>query len=153
MTITVDIQYAAAEDLLPDEAKINNWVQTALKDLQENAELTVRIVNEAEATELNERWRNTKGPTSVLSFPSDNIQGIVPDLLGDIIICASLVKSEAIQQKKEYFSHCAHLIVHGILHLMGYLHNEEHDAKKMEELEIEILKKLDIPSPYLNIDD
>ena len=153
MAINVDIQYAAAKDLLPDEAMINNWVQIALENLQENGELTIRIVDKEEATELNEQWRNAKGPTNVLSFPSDNIQDIVPDLLGDIIICAPLVKTEAEQQNKEYLSHWAHLIVHGILHLMGYDHGEERDAIKMEALEIEILKKLGIPNPYLKIDE
>lgn len=153
MAINVDIQYAIANDLLPEEVIIKNWAETALENLLENGELTIRIVDKEEATELNERWRNAKGPTNVLSFPSDNIQHIVPDLLGDIVICAPLVKTEAEQQNKEYLSHWAHLIVHGILHLMGYDHSEEQDAIKMEALEIEILKKLDIPNPYLKIDE
>jgi len=153
MALNVDIQYAVAKNLSPDEETILNWVQTASENLLENGELTIRIVDKEEATELNERWRNAKGPTNVLSFPSDNIQHIAPERLGDIVICAPLVITEAEQQNKEYLSHWAHLIVHGILHLMDYDHSEEQDAIKMEVLEIEILKKLDIPNPYLKIDE
>lgn len=150
MSIDIDVQYAADWPDLPDEKKIRKWVKTALKDLKENAELTIRIVDEEEGTQLNEQWRKSTGSTNVLSFPHEGVKEIAPELLGDIVICAPVVDREAIEQNKNNHAHWAHMVVHGVLHLNGFDHINSEDADRMENLEIKILKKLHIKNPYQN---
>ena len=149
MSIVIDIQYATDLNGLPKKKQIKNWVTRALKNHAREAEITIRIVDESEGKQLNEKWRKTTGATNVLSFPyneaneNNNIQG-------DIILCAPVIIREATEQGKTTESHWAHMIVHGTLHLLGYDHINKADAEKMETLEIKILKKLDIPDPYLS---
>ena len=150
MSIDIDVQYATDWPDLPDEKKIRQWVETALKDLKENAELTIRIVDEEEGTQLNEQWRKSNGPTNVLSFAHDGVKVIAPELLGDIIICAPVVDREATEQNKNNQAHWAHMVVHGILHLNGFDHINPEDADRMESLEIKILEKLNINNPYIS---
>ena len=107
--------------------------------------LTIRIVDEAESQLLNNQYRKKDEPTNVLSFLiSDN------PLLGDIILCHSVIKKEALAQKKSIDDHYAHLIIHGYLHLIGFDHTKNDDALTMENKEIAILKKLGIKNPYLS---
>jgi len=119
----------------------------SLKGLRKRAELTVRIVNKSEGTKLNEHWRNRKGPTNVLAFPAGGPQQM-PELLGDIVICAPVVKKEAIQQHKVLTAHWAHMVVHGVLHLLGFEHDEKQTAAIMEAMEIRILHDLGFANPY-----
>lgn len=149
MATRVDVQFAYQDENTPTASEIKAWVKSTLKDFRKNSELTVRIVDRMEATELNERWRNASGPTNVLSFPCDDISGQVPDLLGDIVICAPVVKNEAARQKKKVNAHWAHMVVHGTLHLLGFDHMEKRDAEKMEAMEISILEKLGFNNPYI----
>ncbi len=149
MTIVVDVQYACHFPSVPNERQIEDWAQRALAGLRAEAELTVRIVNMIEAIRLNERWRKASGPSNVLAFPAAGLEEIKPELLGDIIICAPLVESEARQQGKSPAAHWAHMIVHGILHLVGYDHIEETAADEMEAVEIEILQRLGYDNPYV----
>ena len=148
MAVTVDIQFAYSGDKLPDISLINKWVNAVLIDLKKDAELTIRIVDETEAKELNERWSKSKGATNVLSFPANDATDILPDLLGDIIICAPVVEREATQQSKLLKAHWAHMIIHGTLHLLGYDHINENDAKIMESIEINTLASLGFLNPY-----
>lgn len=150
MSIDIDVQYATDWPDIPDENKFRQWVETALKDLKENAELTIRIVDEEEGTQLNEQWRKSTDPTNVLSFPHEGVKEIAPELLGDIVICAPVVDREAIEQNKDNHAHWAHMIVHGVLHLNGFDHIDSEDADRMENLEISILKELNIENPYLS---
>ena len=150
MTIEVDVQYATDFPDLPDEKQFIYWVETALKNLKDNAELTIRIVDEAEGTQLNEQWRKSKGPTNVLSFSNEGVSEIAPDLLGDIVICAPVIAREAKEQNKNNHSHWAHMVTHGVLHLAGFDHNDPEDADRMESLEINILEKLNYKNPYLS---
>ena len=150
MSINIDVQYATDWPDLPDEKKFRQWVETALKDLRENAELTIRIVDEEEGTQLNEHWRKSKGPTNVLSFAHDGIKEIAQELLGDIVICAPVVDREATEQNKNNLAHWAHMVVHGVLHLNGFDHINPEDADRMENLEIKILEKLNVSNPYLS---
>lgn len=150
MSINIDVQYATDWPDLPDEKKISQWVETVLKDLNENAKLTIRIVGEEEGTQLNELWRKSKGPTNVLSFTHDGGKEIAPDFLGDIVICAPVVDREAVEQNKNNHAHWAHMIIHGVLHLIGFNHTNPEDAERMENLEIKTLKKLNIKNPYLS---
>ena len=107
--------------------------------------LTIRIVDEAESQLLNNQYRKKNEPTNVLSFLiSDN------PLLGDIILCHSVIKKEALAQKKSIDDHYAHLIIHGYLHLIGFDHTKNDDALIMENKEITVLKKLGIKNPYLS---
>jgi probable rRNA maturation factor len=150
MSIEIDIQYATDINNLPKEDLIKEWVISSLNGYIENAELTIRIVGEAEATQLNKKWRNAQGPTNVLSFPYSNLNETAHNIQGDIVLCAPVITREAAEQRKSVNAHCAHMIVHGILHLLGYDHTNDNDAKKMESLEITILKELDIPDPYIS---
>lgn len=111
-------------------------------------ELGIRIVNNAESQKLNEHYRHKSGPTNVLSFPSLAVPGINSHYLGDLVIAAPLVAQEAQLQNKAIEAHWAHLIVHGVLHLIGYDHIESQDASVMEALEILIMTELGYPNPY-----
>ena len=84
-----------------------------------------------------------------MSFPAGDAAAVVPDLLGDIVICATVVEKEAVQQKKKPKAHWAHMVVHGTLHLLGFDHMKKHEAEKMEAMEISILEKLGFENPYL----
>ena len=145
---TVDIQYAMAVDGIPAEDAIRRWVLLVLPEQQKEAELTVRIVDEAEITALNRQYRGKDGPTNVLSFPYEGIPGVASELLGDIVICAPVVASEAIAQHKPLDAHWAHIVVHGVLHLLGYDHQHVDHAHLMEAREAELLASLGYANPY-----
>jgi len=147
--LQVDIQYASAEPV-PDEDDIRGWIEATLLHLKRtaDAEVCVRLVDEVEMASLNRTYRGREGPTNVLSFPSDLPASLGVPLLGDIVICAPLVRTEALQQGKSTRAHWAHLTVHGTLHLLGYDHMDASDADAMETLESAILRDLDYPCPY-----
>ena len=149
MSIEVDVQYATDLPDLPDQSQLKLWAATALKDLRENAELTIRIVDKDEGAQLNEQWRKSQGPTNVLSFSHEGEAEIAPDLLGDIVICAPVVAQESKEQNKDIDAHWAHMVIHGVLHLNGFDHIKPEDADRMESLEIKILKELNYNNPYL----
>lgn len=150
ITADIDIQYASKAADLPNEDMIHRWVNAALQSIDEqNPELTIRIVDEVEAQQLNEKWRQRSYPTNVLSFPFESPPEINIPLLGDIVICAAVVKREAAEQQKSVESHWAHMIIHGCLHLLGYDHISDSDANIMENLEIDILHSLGYSNPYL----
>jgi len=148
MKLELDLQVATTETDVPDIRLLQDWLRVALAGEREQAELTIRIVDRDEGMALNERWRGRQGPTNVLSFPAEGLEEQVPDLLGDIIICAPVVRREAAEQHKPLLAHWAHLVVHGGLHLLGYDHVEAHQAQIMEQKEIEILAQLGFPDPY-----
>ena len=150
MSIKIEIQYATEINDLPEEGLIKKWVNSSLNGYIENAELTIRIVDKAEGAQLNEKWRNAQGPTNVLSFPYSELNETTKSIQGDIVICAPVILREAAEQKKSVDAHWAHIIVHGILHLLGYDHDNENDANEMESLETSILGKLKIPDPYIS---
>ena len=148
MSIDVDIQIACEQAQLPSDEQLALWVETALAGHQEEAELTIRIVEEAESQQLNDVYRGKNKPTNVLSFPFEVPEGIELSLLGDLVICASVVEAEAKQQNKLLFDHWAHMVIHGVLHLLGYDHIQEQDAEQMEALERQLLLSLGISDPY-----
>ena len=148
MSLHVDIQSACSEPV-PEEEDIRGWIAAALASHErEDTEISVRLVNEAEMTRLNETYRGKQGATNVLSFPCDLPEEIDLPLLGDIVICAPVVIAEAAGQGKTASAHWAHMTVHGTLHLLGYDHIEDEDAVVMETLESAILQGLDYPCPY-----
>ena len=148
MTATVDIQNASRSDALPTNELISKCINRALDEEYQNAEISLRIVDEQEIQELNHKWRNKNCATNVLSFPIDKPIEHAPNLLGDIVICAPVVLREAEQQKKDIDEHWAHLIIHGILHLQGYEHGSEQAAQLMEAKEIRILECIGYTKPY-----
>lgn len=148
MTNYVDIQVACTSEDPPDEDSIRRWVNAAIRDERKSAELSVRIVENDESQALNEQYRDANGPTNVLSFPFEAQIPEPLDLIGDLVICAPVVATEAKQQHKDLEAHWAHMTVHGVLHLLGYTHNNDQDALIMESLETEILQGLGYPPPY-----
>jgi probable rRNA maturation factor len=148
MSVTVAIQRASRLRSLPSNRVMTAWLGQALRQLKPDASLTVRIVDAEEGSELNARWRGKSGPTNVLSFPVSGLEAIAPELLGDIVLCAPVLKIEAASQHKTIAAHCAHLLVHGALHLLGYDHLEDEEAARMEALERTLLAELQFPDPY-----
>jgi probable rRNA maturation factor len=113
-----------------------------------SAEVCIRIVGAREALALNRRYRDRDYATNVLSFPAELPAGCACALLGDLAICAPVVAREAREQGKTPRSHYAHMTVHGILHLLGYDHQDEPSASRMETLETQILASFGIADPY-----
>jgi len=155
--IDVDVQVASECKTLPSEEQLSLWVQTALANLKDSAELSIRLVDVEESQSLNFDYRGKDKPTNVLSFPFEippELVGLeeVGDLIGDLVICTSVVEEEAQQQNKDPMHHWAHMVVHGCLHLLGYDHINDEEAEIMENLEREILSRLDISDPYLITD-
>lgn len=149
MSIELDLQLALADAQgVPDQALFQRWVAQVLAGNRDEAELTIRVVDAEEGAELNQAYRHKHGPTNVLSFPFENPPGVVLPLLGDLVICAPVVLREAVEQGKPAESHWAHMVVHGVLHLLGYDHIEESDAEAMEALEIRLLAGLGYANPY-----
>ena len=148
MSIHVDIQMACESEDSPDEQSIQRWVSAAIRDEREDTELSVRIVDELESKSLNEKYRGASGPTNVLSFPFDDTLPVPIPLIGDLVICAPVVAREAQQQNKAIDAHWAHMVIHGVLHLLGYDHQQEQQATIMESLETDILQNLGFPPPY-----
>ena len=148
MTLIVDIQMASASEEAPDPQSIERWIGAAIGDQRESTELSVRIVDAEEGQALNEQFRGSTGATNVLSFPFENESPEPLPLIGDIVICAPVVAKEAREQNKTLNAHWAHMIIHGVLHLLGYDHQNENDANLMESLETEIMQGLGFPPPY-----
>lgn len=149
MSLTVDIQCASAEPV-PSEDDLRRWIAAALasQTTRDDTEISVRLVDIPEMAGLNQAYRGKPGPTNVLSFPADLPAELELPLLGDIVICAPVVREEAQSQHKALAAHWAHMAVHGTLHLLGYDHIEESEALAMEALESAILAKLSYPCPY-----
>ncbi|WP_353571309.1 rRNA maturation RNase YbeY [Candidatus Albibeggiatoa sp. nov. BB20] len=152
MQTDIDIQLVTEIQNLPTTEQFQLWVDTALKqanfESEPEPELTLRIVDEAEGRELNLTWRQKDYATNVLSFPFEAPPDIPIALLGDIVVCANVVEKEASEQQKTLEAHWAHLIIHGVLHLLGYDHIEDAEAEQMENLEVHILQQLGYPNPY-----
>lgn len=160
--IIVDVQLALDEISsieLPDNKLIQKWAVAAIeaggRGKYQNTQITVRIVEKAEISQLNESFRHKSGATNVLSFPFVPPPGIPVDemlhSLGDVVVCATVVNKEATEQLKSNIAHWAHMVVHGTLHLMGYDHNDKEEASDMESLETKIMLELGFPNPYTEI--
>jgi len=142
------IQYAAGQDGLPGRAQFRRWARAALVH---DVEATVRIVDDEEGQRLNRDYRGKDYATNVLTFeygPADDSEAA--PLTGDIILCAPVVAREATGPGKSLDAHYAHLTIHGMLHLQGYDHEDEADARVMEALESFIMRQLGLPDPYVD---
>ncbi|WP_165310588.1 rRNA maturation RNase YbeY [Vibrio ziniensis] len=150
MGIALDLQLAVEdENGLPSEEHFVTWLEAAITPFQQQAEVTIRIVDSEESHQLNMDYRGKDKPTNVLSFPFEAPPGMELDLLGDLVICRQVVEQEASEQNKPLLAHWAHMVVHGSLHLLGYDHIEDDEAEEMESLETELLQKLGFDDPYL----
>jgi probable rRNA maturation factor len=124
------------------------WVAAATpKPLQTHAELTLRFVGTEEGRQLNRDFRSKDYATNVLTFAYSQ-----KPLLADIVICTPVLRREAQEQSKSLAQHCAHLVIHGVLHARGMDHEIDRDAKRMEAAEVRLLRKLGFTNPYLNRD-
>lgn len=151
LQIIIQKQLKNKNFFIPTKADFKKWIITALESVKysdENVEVTIRIVDEAESAALNNKYRNKNYPTNILSFPSDIPVDFGLKILGDLVICGPIVMTESESQNKNLKNHWAHLTIHGTLHLLGYDHNTAKRARTMENLEIKILAKLGIENPY-----
>jgi len=150
ITLTLQTITKKTKDL-PTSKTFKSWVKSILTDksLFPNnckAEITIRIVDNQESSALNLKYRKKTGPTNILSFHYDSPDNLVNSKLfyGDLVICWPMVQAEALELNKSTKQHAAHLVIHGILHLLGYDHSNDQEAEIMETLETKLLKKLKI---------
>jgi len=147
----IDVQVASEAAGIPDADEICAWAALALERQNQVVEVTVRVVDEAEMQVLNRDYRDADKPTNVLSFPAGDLSGLPADVarpLGDIVICAGVVAAEARDQNKAPADHWAHMLVHGVLHLLGHDHETDAEAAEMEALERRCLAAAGIDDPY-----
>lgn len=155
MKLTVDVQVACGDADIPSQTDIQSWVDAAVRQSGRRAddeiEVAVRIVDVDEMRTLNNLYCEQDKPTNVLSFPAGEIDGLPDDasrLLGDVVICASIVAAEAAEQGKPRADHWGHMLVHGTLHLLGLDHETAAEAAQMEGLERKILATRNVTDPY-----
>ncbi|MGH8176681.1 MAG: rRNA maturation RNase YbeY [Steroidobacter sp.] len=172
--LNVTVQIAAPRAGVPHATSLANWAAAAfgsgygLRTAEHRPSLTIRIVGAGESRKLNRTWRGKDKPTNVLSFPSaplpraawktargtrsalamDHGLRTTDHPLGDLAICAPVVAREAREQGKSPQSHWAHMVIHGVLHLLGYDHENDRDAEEMESTEASILRQLGYSDPY-----
>jgi len=155
MTITVEVSVSdlqsetpdSGDDDVPEPELLQVWATAAYLG-NAPAIASVLVATADEIQRLNKQYRDKDKPTNVLSFPMQSPEEVDVCLLGDIALCASIIKQEAKQQSKSEESHWAHMLVHGMLHLQGYDHITNDEAEEMEQLEIKILDQLGFNNPY-----
>ncbi len=155
MNATVEISSDCDGTWTPAQEQCEDWLSSGLQSACENSNcsISVSFVKSSTSQSLNNEFRGKNSATNVLSFPAGFPLSLQQQLdcfpLGDIVICPELVEREAAQQEKELAAHWAHLMIHGLLHLLGYQHDAELAAEKMENFEINALERLGFPNPYL----
>lgn len=156
MTITVEVSIAenieSGDDDVPEPGLLQTWASAAYLD-KVPAVASMLVTTSDEIQKLNKQYRDKDKATNVLSFPMQSPEEVDICLLGDIVLCASVIDKEAEQQSKTSSAHWAHMVVHGMLHLQGYDHIENDEAEEMEQLEISILKQLGFDNPYESLPD
>lgn len=151
---TVDVEVASAAASIPDEDTIRSWIDAVFEVLPQGTpcEVSICIVDEDRGRRLNADFRGQDKATNVLSFPAGtdapSPPAGCPRLLGDIVICGPVVEREAARQGKNVDDHWGHLLVHGMLHLLGYDHEVSEDAEAMEALERQVLGMRGVEDPY-----
>ncbi len=151
MTICIDIQVASSSQDVPSESDIDDWIRETLTQSGcDRAGVTVRVVDEAEITSLNHRFRQQNKATDVLSFPLNPPGGVDTSLLGDVVVCADVINQQADRYHTDRQAHWARIVAHGILHLTGYDHDQPQAALKMESAEGAILERLGLHHPELH---
>lgn len=147
--LNLEIQrIAEASEASPSDQQLAAWTEAALAESNDQVEMVIRIVDAPESQQLNRDYRGKNRPTNVLSFPFESPPEVALPLLGDLVICAPVVSTEARQQNKTLEAHWAHMVVHGTLHLLGYDHQDDQQAQLMEDKERQILQTLNFSDPY-----
>ena len=139
--LSVAVQYAIASTTLPPPAALRRWARAAA---ERDATVTLRFVGQREGRTLNALYRGKDHATNVLAFAYDRGARVE----GDVVLCAPVLRAEARAQDKSLADHCAHLVVHGMLHLQGHDHDTGRAARAMEARETAILAALGVPDPY-----
>ena len=149
-SLELTLSYGCSRRGVPARASFSRWALAALNSAGQlgDFELSLRLVDAAEGLALNRDFRGRPYPTNVLSFPADLPPQQGPRLLGDIALCAPVVAREAAEQGKSVTAHYAHLCIHGVLHLLGYDHQDEATGATMEAIGFQALATLGHANPY-----
>lgn len=145
--LSLSVQYAVTSPGLPVAATLRRWARAAL---ERDASVTLRFVGRAEGRRLNAQFRRKDHATNVLTFVYDDVANDGRDrlLTGDIVLCVPVIRREARECNRTLRAHCSHLVVHGMLHLQGYDHEDDTHAAAMESREQDVLMRLSYPDPY-----
>jgi probable rRNA maturation factor len=156
--LRVETQFAARRPWAPGAAALRRWAREAYASAVTVSSargtaprICIRIVGAAESRRLNRVFRGKDAPTNVLSFPASAEERALDGALGDVAICAAVVAQEARAQGKALAAHWAHMVVHGVLHLLGHEHRRDREARRMERLEVEILQSFGYQNPSLRV--
>lgn len=144
---SLEIQLASKAPKIPTKDQFQCWVDMVLP--KKPTEVVIRIVDEDEMRRFNNKYRKIQDTTNILSFIFEAPDNVTNYLLGDLLVCAPIVAREAQLQHKKLDHHWAHIIIHGLLHLLGYNHNNTTETSEMEELEIKFLQTIKVNNPYL----
>jgi probable rRNA maturation factor len=134
---------------VPSMRDFRRWADAVLGAAGAGRELSVLLVGERRSRSLNAQYRGRDKSTNVLSFPAPAIAARRAGSLGDLVICPAVLRAEARVQHKPVRAHWAHMVVHGLLHLLGYDHEAERDAARMERREVRVLRRLGFTNPYV----
>ena len=145
--VSVSDDLGMADDDVPESSLLQAWA-TASYLKKSPAVASILVTTPKEIQQLNKQYRDKDEATNVLSFPMDSPEEIEPHILGDIVLCAAVIKREAALQDKSEHAHWAHMVIHGMLHLQGYDHVKDDEAEAMEKLEATILNQLGFDNPY-----
>lgn len=143
------IEIQRSEDLscqCPSDALLVKWALAGLEGIDTG--ITIRIVDATESRSSNQQWRGRDSATNVLSFPADFPPEAGVSYAGDLVVCADVLARESDEQQKSLNDHWAHIVIHGVLHLRGFDHENKQDAEVMERQEREILATLGVADPY-----
>ena len=163
VALQVETQFAARRPWVPSTAALRRWAAVSHQSVAasgprgrrrkqpEARSLCIRVVGPAASRRLNREYRGKDQPTNVLSFPASPVERELAASLGDLAICAAVVADEARKQGKAPRAHWAHMVVHGVLHLHGFDHQSARDARRMEGLEVEILRSFGYLNPYRHV--
>ena len=156
--LRVETQFAAHRPWVPGAAALRLWARSAYAAVPAGSgrrpdapRICIRVVGAAESRRLNRSFRGKDAPTNVLSFPASTQERASDGALGDLAICAPVVAREAREQGKTASAHWAHMVVHGVLHLLGHDHRHDRQARRMERIEVEILRAFGYQNPYLRV--
>jgi probable rRNA maturation factor len=144
----IAISYGLPRAGLPSASSLRRFAEAALAGRREDGELSIRVVDAEEGQALNRDYRQRDYATNVLSFPAELPPGVPLPVLGDLVLCAPVIAREATEQGKPIGHHYAHMVVHGVLHLLGFDHQDDAEAERMEAVEREVLAGLGIGDPY-----
>lgn len=144
----VSVRSALRSGGRPPARQLASWADAALGRRARGARISVLLVGPAASRTLNARYRQRDRPTNVLSFPATREARRQDGLLGDLVICPAVLAAEARAQRKRLRAHWAHLVVHGVLHLVGFDHERDEDARRMERREVRVLRALGFANPY-----